>query len=266
LATQTWRRRRPDQRDFAQSARTAFDSARGERNRRVFAADRPDDRAHFAFAGRRQAATGARPRSTPTARHWPPASRRSIEMAISASSAPRSARDSPRAQAAEKGYARRRSFSVFSPESVSAVILLLKQRQAKLEAADRRFFIFCDLFFIRGSSVSRSALAELPQGARRSAKRFECEPVFPAGRRRDRRDVPIIGARLQALDHVAPAVFQHADCSMSPKLARSTTLSFAAKIDESVAEPRAAHRAVVPANYETSVETVVMARLRASIR
>ena len=48
-------------RDFAQSARAAFDGARGERDRRVFAADRPDDRAQFAVAGRRPGRDGRAP-------------------------------------------------------------------------------------------------------------------------------------------------------------------------------------------------------------
>ena len=44
--------------DVAKLARASFDGAGGERDRRVFAADRPDDRAQFAVAGRRPCRDG----------------------------------------------------------------------------------------------------------------------------------------------------------------------------------------------------------------
>ena len=98
-------------------------------------------------------------------------------------------------------------------ERQRAVILLLKKRQAKLDAAPigaSSFSAACSSFEDFSGPFARLLLS-FHRGARRSAKRFESEPVISRGQSPRQSDIPIIGARLQALDHVAPVVFQYAD-------------------------------------------------------
>ena len=178
------------------------------------------------------AATGARPRSTPIARHWPPASRRSIEMATSPSERAAISARLPAGAGARERTCAPAPFSVFSPESVSAPSFFsmgsarrsstplrgassLSATSPSLEAffglLARRFFSLH-----RGARLQRQAVRVRAGNFRRAA--VATDATFQSSARGCRRSIT---SPLPSFS--TPIV------SMSPKLERSTTLSFASE-------------------------------------
>ena len=157
-----------------------------------------------------QAATGARPRSTP------------IDAPLAVRVAPfdrqghvalGSRRDKRKAARRRGGQRKNMRAGAcerrFACERQRAVILFLEQGQAKLDAAFGRILALGAVFIARRFfRLIAGFFLAIRMGVRLRAKLFEFETIGAGGQTTRKRDVPIVGARLQALDHIALRVFQ----------------------------------------------------------
>ena len=114
-------------------------------------------------------------------------------------------------------------------ERQGAVILLGRQRQAKLDAAERGVLAFRGFFFVGDFFGLTGRLFGLGRRARRSAKLFKFELVISRWQSPRQSDIPVIGARLQTFDQIASTIFQHAD---------GFGVSEARKVDDAVLRQR----------------------------